>query len=832
VSKKEILFSARIDTAEFSSQLRQIQQRVKETQGGGVGGVGSVGSVSQNQIQQRMQTAGMATPGGASALQQDQAYKRSLKEVEALIKNQWTEANKLNKEMENRLKIVEQLKKDSRDELKTEKEKLEILEKLTQEEKEQQRGAREHIVRIGALKKAMDERDDLQQSKPSKWLQVLAGFQGGGVGGAAKAGMEVMGGGVGVGMAALGLISSGISLIDPIRRQRAAQDRIIASAQGSAVQGLAGPLQDLYAGNLSSSMLWAPEKAVAMQRAIAETQTNISQDQYRPWTTVGTAAAGGAALGLGAGAMGAAPTMGLSLPVMTALGGAAGATKGIYDVLSDPMSYNTIMAQMGSKSAQQYVRGQYARDIVTRYNEGETAEKQKNPLKELTEKRYRDEVFQNLEFQRQMGMNDQQLTGKGGFLDRGTAAHFTREAMMGQSSAIMAAGGGTLASRFLAQSANQFTTGGITNAAQLMGQISGNVGGGAGTNEAFIKVLAEGVKKGMNTSDQVNEIRKFAEMATSFAVSTGATTSKGIAAGAREFGEYVGTAPTMAAITAASTASQWMAGATSQTTGPTGSIFAAKMMGNPKFSKLDSDDMIALGKMSTETLMNPDNPIVQQMADKAGMSVDEFQQNVKGVKMESQGGRQKTHQKMMQAEAIIRRHDVSAGPTAPMTKEETNVIGKAEELLANEDTGFANLSPLAQRAAMRYMAQTPGATKEEAAAAGQKATSFAEDPTKTGKIGDTELAGIAKQQEILNQNFRDMKAPLQDAALAASMYTKAIMEQAVVFGDLVKKGNLTPENLQKEMDAHPGLWPKAAPVDTNVPRATRSNPSARGRHEG
>jgi hypothetical protein len=95
---------------------------------------------------------------------------------------------------------------------------------------------------------------------------------------------------------------------------------------------------------------------------------------------------------------------------------------------------------------------------------------------------------------------------------RGTEAGFTRDMTRDMMISILGAGGSTRAARELAPRALMYQRDyDITNANQLLGRISGTIGGAVQSEQSLIRILAEGQKQGLDKSEFREENRKFTQ---------------------------------------------------------------------------------------------------------------------------------------------------------------------------------------------------------------------------------------------------------------------------------------------------------------------------------
>jgi len=836
--KKEIVFAARFNTQEFNSQLKEMQQRIVAATNA-MGGTLNSGAMAD-----RMKSLGISAPGAPSGQERDQAFKRSAKELEGIMRDQWKQARELNKELDERLKKAKELRKEEEALLKAGKDASEVSRKRGEIEADIRKKEADHSLRMQAVKEASETREKLNDYKPSGWGRIKNAFTGAynnssgsgmsqfasGVGGAGSAAYRMAGGGFGLGMAGLGLVASGIQMADPIARSMAAQDRVMAGAQGSAVQGMSGPLRDVYGGNLRSSMFFGSERATAVQRAMKETSTNRNWDQVSPYAALGGKMAGGAlagaALGTGVGAVGGVIAGAGLFSVPTAIAGAAagkatgallgggmGLAKGVYDIYSDDQQRDTVLSQFGSEDARKRIESRYSSDLAARMNENLESEKARSPIKVLAEQQYSAGMESNLNFQRSMGMNNNQFYGQDGFLDKGMQSGFTRSQMMGSSSDIISSGGSTRAATDSARFSNQLQRADITNASSLVGRLSGNMGSAAMTEQATIRVLSEGVKVGLDKSEFREEQRKFADLTANFVVSSGANSQAGVARASQEFSSYFGETPTMGAMNQSGAAQSFLEGATAQTGNPRGAIFAAKVMSDPTLSKLDSRQKASLSQLSLSEI-NEDNPMIIDMAEKAGMGNDVkgFVTIAKNVKLDSVTMTQSSEDALNKLK----------GMSDEEVKNNKGAVGNLMNKMFAEDSSLKGLAklPKAQEQLARRLRKgeispediTPEMVQAESLA--MKGT----NSTGTGRMEDTDMAAIANQQKIVNDQFREMAPALEEAAKAAMTLTAQALDMSLVLNKAIADGKqITPEMVKQQID----FWGTAGKTSTK-PGATKA----------
>lgn len=782
--KKEIVFAAKINTAEFNNQLKDMQERIIKAMGG-------MSTFDQANMGNRMQKLGLGTPGQPNQLQQDQAVKRSAREVEGIIKDQWKQVRELNKEMDTRLNKIQAIRKEEEALLKAGKDATSETRKRGEVEMELSKKQAEHRLRMQSLNESITAREKLDQARPQGLNRLLAAYTGAythsagglggiaqGVGAAGSAASRMMGGGLGMAGMGIGAVAAGLQLADPIARQVAGQDRVMAGAQGSAIQGLSGPLADLYSGNARNTMLFNKERTMSMQRAMEETNTNRSWDKASPWSGLASKTAGGAAVGgigtawLGPGALGGA-----------LVGGAAGFAKGSYDIAANSHSRDTVLSQFGSQSASQRLESSYSKDLSDRMNENFAAEKARDPLKTLADQQYTQNMSSNLAFQRQTGMQNADFYGEGGFLEKGTNAGFSREEMMGQSQGIFGAGGSTRAARGSADFAARLGRGDISNASSIIGKLSGNLGSAAATESATIKVLSEGVKLGLDKSEFREEQRKFADVTAMAVVRSGATDADSAAEAAKEFGAYFGKTPTMQEI-GGTAAQNFVQGATAETGTAGGAIKAAKMQSNGLLGKLDFNYKAALSQMSIDQ-MTTANPVVQAAADSLGVDPSEIVKQMKTVQMDSVTKRSSTQKELERIQGMS---------DEEFEKDPAKNSGKLIAMMAAENgSSVAGMSP-AEMTKLGRRVRAGGNIKDDYTADAVAGSIGDTGATGTGRMEDVDLAAVASQQKMVNDQFTEMAPLMEAAATAALNMNKTMFKMMTEMNEVIASGGkVTPE---------------------------------------
>jgi len=382
-------------------------------------------------------------------------------------------------------------------------------------------------------------------------------------------------------------------------------------AGGSAVSGTVGrEMSSLYNGSLPERLAFNKERTEAKEMADKQEAAERAKDAAK------TAAA--AALGMGAGAMalGAGWTgvgmLGAGGTALASLGTlfssqrmraktTSALTKGIFPGLSKQQNdeYESLIAQQNAED----------------FNRNYESKKQLNPTKVLATEEYNRNSQRDLDFQRQMGLNTQSFRGtfKKSIYDAG----FEDIQGMSMAGSIMGAGGSTRSATGNAALGLQAQRNlDMTNAGGVIGTLSKSMGGAGTTKEAFVKILAEGTKVGLDGSDFREENRKFVETAAQMVSAAGVTTGGGVDQLLSEIGKFFGD-KTNTGIEAGKSAFDLYRQTSMATTGPRGTMRAAGMLSDPTISRLGRDSREALFNMPIDQL-TPDNPAIIAMARELG----------------------------------------------------------------------------------------------------------------------------------------------------------------------------------------------------------------------
>lgn len=255
--------------------------------------------------------------------------------------------------------------------------------------------------------------------------------------------------------------------------------------------------------------------------------------------------------------------------------------------------------------------------------------------------RYLQNYQTDLGTQRQLGLSDEGLRGNaygtsGGFYGGANDAGFTNDQARGAAGNIIGAGGSTRSARGNAVTALQAERNlDVTNAGGILGKLSASIGSDTGSKDAFIKILAEGTRTGLDGSQYREENRKFIESAASIVSRSGATSSEGLDQILSTVGRFFGGDKTTRGIEAGQSAYELYRQKSMESSGPTGTMRAAGIIKDPVLSKLDTFSRAALFNTPVDQL-TADNPQVQYWAKQAGVSPDDLIKRANGVTDASQ----------------------------------------------------------------------------------------------------------------------------------------------------------------------------------------------------
>jgi hypothetical protein len=620
--KKELRFSSKIDTAEFDRSVEQMQRKLREIYSG---------SDSQRALMETRQRVSQAGLGSAVTPQEkakvDADERRHRQELEKFIRQQSREQEKLNKELTTQVAQMRALRKEQEAMIKLGREDVEIKEKINRLSQSASQTRAQIAATSSATNQALDQRQQLINAQPQGWQRVARGYQMGGLGGAARALIRQPGLMAGAASGLLGGVGGALGIGGMLYGQYAEMPGQIAQAEGTAATAAAQPGLAFIRGQGLQESLFAPERARAAQQA---QDTQAARRRAANMRAAGgvagilgagvTGAAGGAALGAGFFGIGAIPGA-----IIGGIGGAATAAYG--------MSGSANMTRLlGGRYSEAFEAQMAAEQAGFGQNFFEDLQR-RDPMKKEYIDRLSGNAQRDLQLQRALGLSDADLRGGTGLLQRGASQGFTIDQTERAAMQVMQAGGGTRAAINSSTFANRMARDrDLTNAPQILGMLGGTLQDQS-QDSATVKILAEGVRLGLNGSEFVEENRRFAQIAAQAIAGAGARDEGAATRIGATFAGFVGDRGTQG-LQAAQTGYQAFQAVTAQRGGSVGALQAAAMQSDPVLSRLGRASRSMAVGMSVEQIQ-AGGAAIEAMAAEAGVDVGELQQSLVSAKMSS-----------------------------------------------------------------------------------------------------------------------------------------------------------------------------------------------------
>ena len=542
---------------------------------------------------------------------------------------------------------------------------------------------------------------------------------------------------------------------------------------------------------------YGPERMKAMELTKTRMDAERKKDES---STMGTALKIG--IGLGA-VLAAVPTGGASL----GLGAVALGTAGIGLMASGA---NEIMTN-DRKRSMLFDEDAYGKLIGAKgaqtYKEMFEAQKQKDPKKMLAQKFFEQNRQRMLRTQRAFGLSDEELFGgKESIYSRASRAGFSGDIVEQQMMAMQAAGGTTAAGKqggiFAAQMARGLN---LTNAASLIGKVSGRTGGTAAeSRDEVIRMYAEATKLGLNES----EVRDLLQTSNQIAYQSGVS-GQGIQ---QIIQEGVGT-KSRRGIEAATSAFQNIRKRTGSMEG-LNLQFAMAEYGSEDFSKFikgfggDPKKLTAslAASLSGEDVgeIGEGNKTIENIMAALGIDVSKLKKGEKkklfarlqkmSLSKTFRANEADLYKQLTEKEKSL--EGLTGEDKEKVELEIKGLRGRINALLTQtRGQAYQNLdtkqkeSLIDQEKAIQSGQYKPGATKEDIAAADKKAKE-----KDTGKIVDKYIAGEAKsfanQVGFLKEKMVDLTTAFEQAAKSSAWDA---LEQLAY--KLISQGKMTDEGL-------------------------------------
>lgn len=622
--KKELRFSAVVDTKEFDRAVEQMNQKLKSVY------QASDRSKAQLETKQAVSRAGLgAPPTTGDKVRADQEDRRVRRELDNFIKDQVKNQESLGKAIAKQIEQRKELLKISKDtaeidkQIATNREKMRLSEEATvQALKGRQRPGFDGAGGIeGVLERSMAAARGASQGGAGFGGQLVAGAKGfgRGIAGLGPYGLMGLAGSVLGGIGTIGL--TGTALASSFNQA----PREILAAQGSIRSIYGQGSREVMSRQGLEQMLFAPETSKALKDSNKEIDKQKTIDNVTLGAKIALAA-GGALTGAKFGAAGGALAGGGIGAIPGAIGGAL--VGGI----------GTFMATGAGNDITGRLTGTYASQMEERraaaFQQNLEARKNLDPVRRAAIERYQQELMPNLSAQRMIGLSDEDMTSR---LLSGTRVGFTTDLTRQAMGDILGAGGSTRAARENANTVNALQRNfNLTNAGAAMGRISGLTTGAGEANASMIKVLAEAVSLGLDDSQFAEEQRRFVGISTDIISRSGAidANQRGVAEG---FSKFV-SGPEAFKIEGARKAYEVTQALSGESGGARGAIQAAALNRDPNLKKLNRDQRNVLLQLTNEQL-EAGGTMIEGMAASVGLSKEEFVSKAKEMKKGAQSTR-------------------------------------------------------------------------------------------------------------------------------------------------------------------------------------------------
>jgi hypothetical protein len=582
--KKELRFSAKIDTQEFDRALSKMQQQLKE--------IYRSSDITQVAAQNTQRLRQIGIDPGRMAVDQPQAKiaeAKERRELDLFIKQQIRDQEKLSKQLqeqknflENQLKVARELKKLGEDRAKQEENVVKAKKEISKIESEIQskEKAKEAALKqrgVPGLSEFGERLYDIAQRRGvSGALRALPTAAGMAYRASPVGFISGVAGGVGAAMGAAGsAIQAGGRLYGEYMGLPAQT-----TLQSGAAQAVYNrELESALGGRAYEQFFYAEEKRKAKEQAREAVKgARVSQGTGvfgRALIQGGIGAAGGAAVGAGIGTI---VPIGVTSAVGGIVGGIAGGAAGFA------RGFGTEgLGLLGIGPYGKAREASFQRMEAEKYEQLFAAQKELSPLKKLSFQDFQKNFQQDLQLQRSLGLSDKGLqemytgvTGEG----------FTRANTRRMAESILASGGSTLGARQGAGLGLKLERDyDLTNAPQLLGRLTGVSGGAAAAEKMLAGIFTASVKEGLDKSEFRAENRKFTETVAEKIYSLGAADPAAAALIAAREASGI-TDKTTRGLEAARSASQFMSGIEKQTEGVGAVLEMGTYLKDPGLSRL------------------------------------------------------------------------------------------------------------------------------------------------------------------------------------------------------------------------------------------------------
>jgi len=791
--RKEIKFSAVLDTSTFDQSIADLQRKM-----------------AQSQTATRLQQAGFMSPQTA------EHYRRTTsadaRDLDRSIKDQVKWQNDLSKIIDQRSNLLKKLQSEQQKLNKDTAEYIKLQETIGRVSENNSRLRAKAAERDKSLNQALDLREAEQAARKRAIFErneegwgLARRYAGQGMyGPAAKQAYGAMGGIGGI-VGGIGAIGGALGSVGAVGEHLSGYGIRLEQAKGSAIQGTIG--QDLgavYRGKSPFEAMFLQEREKAA--GLAEQKENRSRIWDRVRGIVGAATLGAGAIGLGS--IVAAPfTGGASLMGLGAAGALLGG--GAVALSSD----RAIASLTNQKEYDQLLASQRAKDFR------ETLEnlKAQDPQKKLVIEDFEQNYLRNLSVQRTLGISNRQFYGQDGLLQRSASAGFMPEQAVQMAQGIVGAGG----SARMGQNAEfglQMQRAGLTNSQQILGTLSGSLQNPEANKRAVVSIISEAFQIGLDNTDFAEEQRRFSQAAANIIARTGATGEDQDRIAGR-LGGFVAE-KTNVGIEAAKTAYERFQERGSSMSGRRGAIRMMDLMNDPELSGLTALDKSELLSLPPEQLSKNDE-MLQYYAGKAKISPEELIEKIGRGTSKSRfllsgsnkevSGFQETISDYMKSQGIDRTGFLKQLEEGKLSPEASQAFGGIEAMVAREEG--PGISKQQRRAmAMEMFPGGPIAPSEERKEATREMLKGVGE-----RIEDRTQAQAAEGADKLRDAFLNLKGEIEKFLPVASKFTENITTMSDTAASAAEKNR---QSLQSG-DPYAGFGVRAVtPNARNAPSVT------------
>lgn len=562
MSTKNIEFKASLNTSEMDSKIQALQQKLRTI-------------ASQTAVGEKARSIyGETSPMTERAQKLQESFnQRNLQ----YLREEFTLRDRLYKAQENKLKqindLVESSKKGSQEQLKLEEEKVKTQEKLLRLQSEQNAIAEKFKGIKGTTEGLIPEELKFgkaagQQAKPPFMPPGGGGGEGGGIPPSGEPGDEIskmLRGGLGMALKAYGIsqiVQRATGIVGDILKHE--QEMSIRETSIAQLQYETSGRREELEGDYLKSKFFQPERAAGTEEARGmAVRTGTFIKSFIPAFYEGVKGAGG-----------------------------------IGDFNKE--AFSKVIEQYQLESEKESIQAQLA----------------KNPELSAAYDYFSANRGRFLQAQQLSGMGDQELMS---FLGR-QGGQFTIEQKLGAMQSIYGAGGSTAQGRQAGQALQLQREFGIQSAGQVIGALSGNIGGGAtGAESVTRKILSEAFSTGLDASKFSRETERFLNITAKFVEESGARTPEGMARVAESMTPAVmGTS--MADINAAAGAMANFQSKMGEGAGEySKALQQSKLRRDPNLGKLSEEERMMLSNLSPADIL-AGSDFLKRMSERAGFT--------------------------------------------------------------------------------------------------------------------------------------------------------------------------------------------------------------------